>query len=899
MKFLLVDGYSLLYRAFFSSPPLTTREGTPTGAVYGFARMLLRLLDEHEPQYVLVAMESHGPTVRHDSNADYKANRAAMPDDLRSQTASVREFLDGLSISHYEHDKYEGDDVMGTMARNAAAKGLDVIIVTGDNDMLQLVDDRVSALLTRRGVSDLDCFTPGAVQAKYGFDPILVPDFKGLRGDTSDNIPGVPGIGDKTAMSLIGKYGSLEKIYENLEDVKPPRIAGLLTEHREVAFHSRDLARIVTDLPINVEVDACRYQELTDEQREKALTTVRLFEFKSMIPRFSPKKSGADGTAEGAESAASEDVELTAQACEASYTASAEEARQWLQDQGDKPVAILLDGWQGLVLAGESSALYFGGKAQEIKSWLEDEKQPKIAFDSKTLKLEFNKCDIRLSGPIEDALLMAYLLDPTRQHHPLDHLAKKYLSRSLPEPEKESRKKAAASLFEEDQEEELSERRLALCASACALHSLPPVLRIALRAIEEEKIYDEIEQPLVDVLVSMEECGMLLDIPHLRKLGTKLEAEAARLQGEIWEVAGEEFNVGSTKQLQTILFEKLGLAKGRTTKTGFSTDVHTLERLAEEHEIVRKILDYRGITKLKSTYVDALLKGHDTATNRIHTHLNQTGAVSGRLSSTDPNLQNVPIRTEQGRQIRKAFIAPPGWVLLAADYSQVELRILAHITGDEPLVEAFRTDEDVHSRTAADLFDVPVDQVDSEMRRKAKMTNYAIAYGVSGFGLAKQLGTGTAGEATEFIKRYFEALPGVKKYIDDTLQVAREQGYIATLIGRRRPLPEIRSPRAPERAAAERTAINHPIQGTCADLMKLAMLAVHRELREGAFKARMTMQVHDELVFEVPEDEVKKLAALVERLMCQAPLERIPLEVPLEVEIETGLNWDDTEELKD
>ena len=420
-----------------------------------------------------------------------------------------------------------------------------------------------------------------------------------------------------------------------------------------------------------------------------------------------------------------------------------------------------------------------------------------------------------------------------------------------------------------------------------------PVLREALRGISEEKLFDELELPLVDVLVSIQQIGMSLDVAQLRSLGERLETDAARLQKEIWESAGEEFNIGSTKQLQVVLFEKLGLAKGRTTKTGYSTDVHTLERLAEEHEIVRKILQYRGTTKLKSTYVDALLTGMDSETHRVHSSLNQTGAVSGRLSSSDPNLQNVPIRTSQGREIRKAFIAPAGHVLLSADYSQIELRILAHITGDLPLVEAFQSGQDVHSRTAADLFDVKVEDVDSEMRRKAKMTNYAIAYGVSGFGLAKQLGSGTAGEAQEFIKRYFEALPGVKNYIDETLKLARERGFVETLMGRRRPLPEINSPRAVERAAAERTAINHPIQGTAADIMKIAMLAVDQELRDANMSTRMTMQVHDELVFEVPESEVAQVMQLVEKCMRDVPTAALQMRVPLEVEAATGPNWND------
>jgi DNA polymerase I len=891
MKLLLVDGYSLLYRAFFSSPPLTTREGQPTGALYGFVRMLLRLLDEAQPEYALVALESHGPTFRHDSYADYKANRAATPDDLKIQSRLARDLLDGLSIPRYEHEGYEGDDVLGTLACIGAGKGLDVTIVTGDGDTLQLVNPKVTVMLTRRGVSDLECFTEEGVQARYGFAPALVPDFKGLRGDSSDNIPGVPGIGDKTGMSLVSKWGALESIYENLSQVTPPRIAKLLEEHREIAFQSRDLARIVTDLPIDFEFENCRYGNFTDEQRETALATVRLFEFKSLIARYASTQD-----------AEPQETALQKSECETQGATNFDEVEKWLaQHANNSPVAFALrEG--GAVLGASGHALLFDGDVSTLKNWLSDESAKKAVHDAKSLKLALCKLGLEIRGVSDDVLLMGYLLDPTRQSHPLTLLAEKYLSRALPVPEapkKPAKKTAKTSLFDDDvstqdesPDESAAQNALA-AASACAIFDLVPALRRALQGIGEEEIFDRIELPLVDVLVGMEQLGMLLDRAHLEKVSVQLEADATRLQSEIWQLAGEEFNIGSTKQLQVILFEKLGLAKGRATKTGYSTDVHTLERLAEEHEIVRKILEYRGTTKLKSTYVDALLAGMDASTHRIHTNLNQTGTVSGRISSSDPNLQNIPIRTEQGRLIRKAFVAPPGHVILAADYSQVELRILAHITGDEPLVEAFRSGQDVHSRTAADLFDVKVEDVDSEMRRKAKMTNYAIAYGVSGFGLAKQLGTGTAGEAQEFIKRYFEALPGVKNYIDDILKQARTDGHVKTLMGRRRPLPDINSPRQQERAAAERTAINHPIQGTSADIMKLAMLAVDRELSTRKLKARVTMQVHDELVFEVPLNEVDEVTEIAMKLMCEVPAKELNLRVPLEVEVGVADNWND------
>lgn len=900
MKLLLIDGYSLLYRAFYSSPSLTTRSGQPTGALFGFIRMVLRLLDEVQPDCALVALDAHSPTFRHDTFEAYKANRSAAPDDLQAQTSRVREVLEGLSIPQYDHAGFEADDILGTLARVGCEEGKEVVIVTGDGDALQLVSERVSVMLTRRGVSEMDYYTPEAVNERYGFGPELLPDYKGLRGDSSDNIPGIPGIGEKTAIKLVSQFGGLESIYEKLEEVKPPRIRGLLETHREIAFQSRDLARIVTDLPMEIGLTDCELPRLQqdEERRKKALETVRELEFHSLLSRFAA--SDDDGVVE--EGTKEEEPKVLL-----SRAAQLSEVEEWLEstsaDSQSDETALLFE--EGKVLLARSEAvLFYEGDLQELKSWLEDEKASKIVHDAKTVKIGFLKHGIELRGVSADTMLMSYLLEPQNQQHQLDVIAKKRLQRTLPELVVPSQKEKVLSdsLFaeestsddeESDQENEQFEAALATRASTVSL--LGPVLREALEEIDALEILERLELPLVDILVSMERCGMLLDRERLIEVGKELESEAARLQEEIWELAGEEFNVGSPKQLQVILFEKLGLTKGRATKTGYSTDVHTLEKLAEENEIVQKILDYRSTTKLKSTYTDALLLGMDAETNRIHTSLNQTGTVTGRLSSSNPNLQNIPIRTEQGRSIRQAFIAPPGQEILKVDYSQIELRILAHIAKDEPLVEAFRIGEDVHSRTASDLFNVKADEVDAEMRRKAKMTNYAIAYGVSGFGLAKQLGNTTPSEGRDIIDRYFEAFPGVKKYMDDTLERARETGYVETLSGRRRPIPEINARRAQERAAAERTAINHPIQGTAADIMKIAMLAVYEAMNKRKMRSRMLLQVHDELVFEAFPEEIDELAPLLRELMTAVPQHELGLEVPLEVDIAVGKNWNDTE----
>ena len=888
-KLLLIDCYSLLFRAFFSSPPFSTSAGEPTGALYGFARMVTTLLDEHNPDYVAVAIDAPGGTFRHQADETYKANRNDTPDDLKTQQKLVREMLDGLGIPRYEHAGFEADDIIGTLAKKGETQGQKVIVVTGDGDMLQLVDENITVMLTKRGVSDLDVYDPEAVVKRYEFEAARVPDFKGLKGDASDNIPGVPGIGDKTATTLLKKYGSLDGIYQNIDDVAPARIQKLLREHQEQAFHSRTMATIITDLPVEKEPEEFRYEPNDAEKRRIAGETARRFEFRSLAKRYETP----------AQIARAEPEPMKEFSAELTVAKTLAEANGWMPEGNVLlGVALVEDklwfGWDG-------KALLFEGEVKELKGWLEKERVRKIAHDVKSLERALQPHGIYLRGVVADTLLMSYLVEPTRQNHPIDLIAEKYANLKLPAapaPIKKAKPKNV-SLFDDDNAEADAEtaqfvavQRSHVAAQVAVLPLLEPLLRAQLKEIGAETLFDEMELPLADLLAQMECVGMLIEPQQLRELGDKLEKDAARLQASIWEIAGEEFNIGSPKQLQVVLFDKLNLASGRKNKSGgYSTDVHTLERLAEEHQIVREVLEYRGTTKLKTTYVDALLKLM-TDNHRIHSSLNQTGTVSGRLSSSDPNLQNVPIRTEQGRLIRKAFIVPDGYQLMAVDYSQIELRLLAHITGDAPLVDAFSAGEDVHATTAARLFNVDVKDVDGEMRRKAKMTNYAIAYGVSGFGLAKQLGTGNAAEAKEFIDRYFEGLPGVKKYIDDTLETAKKVGYVETLMGRRRPVPEINSNRFQEKSAAERTAINHPIQGTSADVMKLAMLAIQAEMRERNLKSSMTMQVHDELVFEVADDELDAMKEMVARLMCEVPARELNLKVPLAVDVGVGSNWD-------
>ena len=913
-KLLLIDGYSLLYRAFFSSPPFSTSAGEPTGALYGFVRMVTRLLDENAPDYAVVAFDPPGGTFRHEADATYKAQRADAPDDLKIQQRLVRELLDGLSIPRYEHKGFEADDVIGTLAKHGEADGHDVLIITGDGDQLQLATDKVQVLLTRKGVSDLEAYHPAEVVARYGFEPKYVPDFKGLKGDASDNIPGIPGIGDKTASALLQKFGSLDGIYEHIEEVSPARIQNLLREYKEQSFHSRTMATIVTDLPVEAEPEDFKYDPADPEKRRKAAETARRFEFKSLAARYEAPVPGAKPAP-----IVTKELEFSLE-----ETDDAKKVESWIKAQKGAPIALALfdDGW---MLARDGQVLRFDGDAAHLKSFLENDRATKIVHDEKGLMRalahvptpavstpepslfdEPESTDggegITLSGVVADIMLMSYLLEPTRQNHPIDFVAQKFLRYTLPPlPELPKKRGKNATLFEELDESQTTQKRKHQAASVAALDELESVLRNELDEIGATSLLTELELPLVPVLAEIERVGMQLEPTQLRELGVELEADIAESQKEVFALAGREFSIGSPKQLQEVLFNELKLDTGRKNKSGgFTTDAFALEKLAEDHEIARKVIDWRQSSKLKSTYVDALLTLMDAQTHRIHSTLNQTGAVSGRLSSSEPNLQNVPIRTEQGRLIRKAFVAPEGRVILSADYSQIELRILAHITDDVPLVDAFQNGEDVHARTASALFGVKVEEVDREMRRKAKMTNYAIAYGVSGFGLAKQLGGGSnAGEAQEFIKTYFETLPGVKKYIDDTLAEGRKRGYVETLMGRRRPVPDLNANAFQVRSAAERTAINHPIQGTSADIMKMAMIAIADQLHTRGLKSALTMQVHDELVFEVPTDEIEEVTALVKDIMAHAPVKRLGLKVPLLAEVGTGPNWEDTKEGKE
>ncbi len=861
----LIDGNSLLYRAFFALPPLTNAQGEVTNAAYGFTTMLFKIIDEERPEMIAVAFDLPGPTFRHEIFEEYKATRAAMPDELSPQIDMAREILEAMAIPVYEAEGYEADDVIGTLAAKAEGRGARVLIVTGDLDELQLVSDSVSVMVTRRGITDTKVYDRAAVLERYGLTAEQLVDFRALRGDTSDNIPGVPGVGDKTAAKLIGEFGSLEEVLANVDRVKPARVAAALEAHAEVARRSKQLSAIVRDLPIEFDEGELTLRA-ADEERLREI--FRRLDFRSLLRRFEGTADVALGGYEVGKSVAG------AKSLAGELRRRDEIVIHPLASPGPSLREPLL----GVALMGEreprvilSERTDIGKLLAPLKALLESPKISKVGHDLKRCALLLARHGVSLGGLSFDAMIAAHLVDPNRRAQELSSVVSDYLGAGAPDLIADGKPDASAA-----------------AVAVQHLGALRAVLEERLSAMEVQGLFRDLEMPLIPVLASMEQAGVAVDCDALQVLSDRLGARAEELEREIHAIAGEQFNIGSPAQLRQILFEKLGLPPDKTkrTKTGYSTAADVLAGLSE-HEIVAKILEYREVTKLKSTYVDALPPLVDPETGRIHTSFNQAVTATGRLSSTNPNLQNIPVRTAAGMEIRRAFVAgSPDTVLLSADYSQIELRILAHITEDRSLIEVFRRDEDLHRAAAMEIFDVSPDEITPEMRAFAKMVNFGIPYGISDFRLAREMGISVQ-DARSYMERYFAQFPGVHEYTREMPERARRDGYVTTLMGRRRPLPELRTRAPAVRQAAERMAINTPMQGSAADIIKLAMLRVHESLQERGLRTQMLLQVHDELVFEVPRPEVGEAAALVAECMSGA----YELRVPLKVELKAGGNW--------
>ena len=917
---MLIDGPSLVYRGYFALPPLTMSDGTLVNAVFGFLQIVLRGMQDLKPDYAMVSFDVGKPQFRFDAYPEYKAGRPSMPDDLRLQFPIVREIAAMMSIPIRELSGYEADDVIGSLVQHARGAGVDTYIVSGDLDGLQLVNDHVRLLTTRMGVAATVIYDEAKVMERYGLRPDQMLDYKALKGDTSDNIPGVPGVGEKTAVQLLQQFETLDGIYERLDEVKG-KLRDRLGEHRESAFMSREVGRIIIDLPVELNLEegrTGRYDRRAVAQRFREL------EFRSLIDRLPPSSiapTGHDdperetggglqlsldllgGKRDGEPSqehhapplpsspraqadpgadpgAAIEGVEPRVIGPDGDWS----ELEAWLAARGNE-IAL---GWAtgegrplerpllGIALAGADGSSWYlpWSDDRALPAWFERDGRPLIGHDLKQLVTLLAMRGVALQGPAIDTLVASYMVNPSLRAQTLDDLAANRFGASLPE-------RPAPGTLDEDA---ATARRAAGEALTALL--VRPLLEKDLVEGGMMNLFTEVEMPLLPVLARMELAGVSIDREALAAMGVEFGATLADLETRIYELVGHPFNIGSPKQLEQLLFHELGLQGTKRTRTGYSTDASVLEELRDKHPAVGLILEHRQISKLKGTYVDALpsLVGAD---GRLHTTYQQAVAATGRLSSIDPNLQNIPIRSALGRRIRRAFVAAPGQLLLGADYSQQELRILAHVSGDPGLKADFAAHSDIHLAAAARVLGVAAEDVTPRVRSVAKMINYGIAYGLSDFGLADRLRIPRE-EAQRFIADYFTAYPGIRRYMVEIRMLARDQGFVTTLLGRRRYLPELTARNGALRSAGERMAINMPIQGTAADGMKIAMIRLDAAIRERGLRSRILLQVHDELVFETDEEELPALAALATEVMESA----LPLDPPLEVALKVGTDWE-------
>ena len=887
-KLVVIDGNSLLYRAFYALPPLQNRRGEYTNAVYGFTTMLTRLLESEQPDYIAVAFDPPKPSFRVRIDESYKAQREKTPPELSEQVERTREILKAMKIPVFEVDDFEADDVIGTLADQFAEEGREVTVVSGDADLLQLIGDRVTVMLTKKGITQMESYDHELLKEKYGLAPEQVIDFKALKGDSSDNIPGVPGIGDKTARSLLEEYGTLENIYDNIDQLKP-KIASKLQEYREPLYVGRDLVTLRRDVPIECDWETCLYSE---PDYEKLINIFSELEFKSLVNKYRPAGNQGESKAAGAAG------EMTGKQVE-----SIEQLDQLLAElkEGDS-LALSINYYPGrpywqqpvaaLALALDNKSAYYldpaalNGKEKELWQKLADTKNQDVTLLVHNVKQWyhlFTRFNIKPPDFRYDTYLAAYLADPARGGYNLPDLFQYYLGLDI-EPPVKDKKQAAV---------DISRRGQQLAEEARNLFALHQSLQEELQEQQLEELLYDLEMPLASVLARMEQQGMTVDADYLRDLSAEICGRLEELEGKIYIQAGEEFNINSPQQLSRILFDKLQLPEIRKTKTGRSTDAKVLEELSYHHEIASLLLHYRQLAKLEGTYLSGLIELIDQENQKLYTTFNQAATATGRLSSSDPNLQNIPIRLDEGRRIRRAFIpSSKDKILFAADYSQVELRVLAHLSEDPILVEAFKTGEDIHRRTAAEVNGIKLDQVTPMMREKAKAVNFGIIYGSSDYGLAQNLKIPRA-EAKTYIDNYFDRYQGVREYMDKIIAQAREQGYVTTMFKRRRYLPEIHSSNHNTRSFAERMALNTPIQGSAADILKLAMLKIAKIIGGGGFKAAMLLQIHDELLFEIEESELSFFAPMIKREMEQA----CELSVPLQVDLKHGTNWEELKEL--
>lgn len=888
-KIMLIDGHSILHRAFYGVPLLTNSKGIYTNAIYGFLNIILKLIEEEQPEYIGVAFDVKEPTFRHKEFEEYKGHRKATPSELKMQIPILKELLSAMGIMSIEMPGYEADDILGTLGKKAEIEGIHPIIISGDRDLLQLASEAIKIRIpkTIRGKTEIEDYYAVDVKEKYGVTPQEYIDVKGLMGDPSDNIPGVPGIGEKTATKIIQEYHTIEAAIVHAEEIKPRRASENLQKYQQQARLSKFLATICTDCPIEIDF---LMMKIGSFRNEKAYEIIKELEFKSLADRFSSQSI-------------SEPFKLLhSDIGSGKIIRTLSECKEWInQIQLDSEIVyhVLIENQRMLGIAlketeGAPIWIEIGddlsekGLLQTMKYVLENKNVRKITHHAKPSILYFSQHNIKLRGLSFDTMIGAYLINPLKEHYGYDDLAQDFLNELYPTEEeilgKGKQQKSFMDLSEEDKMNYLIQRLWIISKSK-------RVIEMKLKENNQEYLYYEIELPLIEVLASMEKYGLQIHMDTLKAYAEKLENKLESLTETIYILAGESFNINSPKQLGTILFEKLKLPVTKKTKTGYSTAADVLEKLAPQHEIIRHILEYRQLIKLKTTYVDGLFSVMDPKTHKVHSTFHQTITATGRISSSEPNLQNIPIKLELGREIRKAFVpSSSDYIFIDADYSQIELRVLAHISKDETLTQAFIEQQDIHRLTASQVFKTPFHEVTPLQRNNAKAVNFGIVYGISAFSLSQDLNISRK-EADQYIEGYFEKYPKVKEYLENTITQAKETGYVSTLFGRRRPMLELQSRNFMQRSFGERVAMNMPIQGTAADIIKIAMVQLYQEFEIRKLRSRLILQVHDELLIEAHIEEAKEVKEIIKRTMETA----VNLIVPLEVDMTEGISWFQTQ----
>lgn len=873
-KLVLIDGHSILNRAFYGVPDLTNSAGLHTNAVYGFLNIMFKILEEEKPDYLTVAFDVHAPTFRHEIYKEYKGTRKPMPQELREQVPVMKEVLNAMGIKIMEQAGLEADDILGTLAKRAEKMGMDVSLVSGDRDLLQIATDRIKIRIpkTKGGKTEIEDYYAKDVEEKYQVNPKQFIDLKALMGDTADNIPGVPKIGEKTATGLMVEFGSLENIYVHIEEISKKSVRESLAENRDLADLSKVLATINVDSPITFEYEEARVHDFYTDDAYKLF---KKLEFKNFLSKFETGVSNGDIVSK---------FHMITELSDAENVF--EKARMSSEEIG---IYLVIDEWNRIILAvclslPDGATYFIKNEGLVTEKYLADKvrqlaNEVKLACGDVKRYYEFFQNEN--TEQFFDVILGAYLLNPLKNDYDLEDVANEHLGLMVPESSRLFGKMSIGMALPE-KEQEVFEYA---CYLAYTALKAAPVIREKLAQTGMLSLMNEIEMPLSYVLYDMEKEGIMVKPEELKVYGEKLLLRIRELEQEIYRKAGCEFNINSPKQLGEILFEKLNLPGGKKTKTGYSTAADVLEKLAQKYPVVSDIMEYRALTKLKSTYADGL-SVYIREENRIHSTFNQTITATGRISSTEPNLQNIPMKTELGRQIRKVFVPKEGYLFTDADYSQIELRVLAHMSGDKQLIEAYQMNEDIHRVTASKVFHTPFEEVTDLQRRNAKAVNFGIVYGISSFGLSQDLSISKK-EAAEYIEQYFETYPGIKKFLDDSVENAKKNGYVTTMFGRRRPVPELSSSNFMQRSFGERVAMNSPIQGTAADIIKIAMIRVWKRLKEENLSSKLILQIHDELLIETKAEEKDQVAVILEEEMKGAA----DLSVKLEIDLHTGNNW--------